>query len=369
MGNERYIKKFNGGNDNGEIGGKRAAKNGGMGASYGRRNGYSKNDGGAKREASQSFGGYKNNKVKRAGGNSNYAERRGKFQKINNEATDKYAKTHTEDVDDVIVALDPELDDRSETLESDSFEQLTAENCENIVAGRNAVAELVRSERDVDKIFVKDGEWNGSIKKIVFEAKERGIPIVSAGKTKLDSLAGNIPHQGIVAIAAEKQYCTVEDIIEYARSKGEEPFIVIADGINDPHNLGTLIRVADGAGCHGLIIPKRRNATLTPTVGKASAGALSHLMIARASSISATVDKLKKLGVWVYSAEAGGSDYSETEIATPAAFVFGSEGEGVSRAVKGNSDVIISIPMRGHVNSLNVSSAAAVILFHAAKYF
>lgn len=251
----------------------------------------------------------------------------------------------------------------------DNDELYTAENCENIVAGRNAVAELIRSERDVDKIFVKDGEWEGAIKSIVFEAKNRGIPIVSAGRQKLDKLSGNVAHQGIVAIAAEKQYCSVEDIIENARSKGEEPFIAIADGINDPRNLGTLIRVADGAGCHGLIIPKRHSATLTAIVAKSSAGALSHLPIAKVTNLNSAIDKLKKEGIWIYSAEAGGSLFTETEIATPAAFVFGSEGEGVSRIIKENSDVILSIPMRGHVNSLNVSSAAAVILFHAQRFF
>ena len=252
--------------------------------------------------------------------------------------------------------------------EEEVFDEATL-NTENAVAGRNAVAELVRSGRDVDKIFVKDGEWEGAIKEIVALAKERGIPVVEAGKQKLDKLCGGVTHQGIVAIAAEKQYCTVEDILQIARDKGEQPFIVIADGINDPHNLGTLIRVADGAGCHGLIIPKRRSATLTAVVSKASAGALAHLPVAKVTNINSTIEMLKKEGLWIYAAEAGGVDLAETEIATPAAFIFGSEGEGVSRLVKENSDVILSIPMRGKVNSLNVSSAAAVVLFHASRAF
>jgi 23S rRNA (guanosine2251-2'-O)-methyltransferase len=242
-------------------------------------------------------------------------------------------------------------------------------NTENAVAGRNAVAELIRSGRDVDKVFVKDGEWEGAIKEIVALAKERGIPVAMAGKPKLDKLCGGVTHQGIVAIAAEKQYCSVEDILKIARDKGEQPFIVIADGINDPHNLGTLIRVADGAGCHGLIIPKRRNATLTAVVSKASAGALAHLPVAKVTNINSTIEMLKKEGLWIYAAEAGGQDLASTDIATPAAFIFGSEGEGVSRLVKENSDVILSIPMRGKVNSLNVSSAAAVVLFHASRAF
>ena len=255
-----------------------------------------------------------------------------------------------------------------EVREDENFDEATL-NTENAVAGRNAVAELVRSGRDVDKIFVKDGEWEGAIKEIVSLAKERGIPVVEAGKQKLDKLCGGVTHQGIVAIAAEKQYCSVEDILQIARDKGEQPFIVIADGINDPHNLGTLIRVADGAGCHGLIIPKRRSATLTAVVSKASAGALAHLPVAKVTNINSTIEMLKKEGLWIYAAEAGGVDLAKTEIATPAAFIFGSEGEGVSRLVKENSDVILSIPMRGKVNSLNVSSAAAVVLFHASRAF
>ena len=260
-------------------------------------------------------------------------------------------------------------DSRREEPVAELFEESGNEASENAVAGRNAVAELVRSGRDIDKIFVKDGEWAGAIKDIVAEAKERGIPIVEAGKQKLDKLCGGVAHQGIVAIAAEKQYCTVEDILDAAREKGEDPFIVIADGINDPHNLGALIRVADGAGCHGLIIPNRRSATLTAVVSKASAGALAHMPVAKVSNIATAVEQLKKAGVWIYSAEAGGSDYTETEIVTPAAFVFGSEGDGVSRIVKDKSDFILSIPMRGQVNSLNVSSAGAVILFHARRFF
>jgi len=240
---------------------------------------------------------------------------------------------------------------------------------ENIVAGRNAVLELLKSDRDIDKIFIKDGEWEGSIKKIAAEARSRGIPTVSAGKSKLDELSGNINHQGVVALASSVKYYDVKDILAAAEEKGEDPFIVIADGINDPHNLGTLIRVAEGAGCHGMIIPKRRSATLTAVVAKSSAGAVAHLPIARVSNISNAIAELKKAGVWIYAAEAGGKNYDETEIITPAAFILGSEGDGVSRLAKENSDFILSIPMRGKVNSLNVSSAGAVILFHARRFF
>lgn len=243
------------------------------------------------------------------------------------------------------------------------------EPSESTVVGRNAVLELLRSGRDIDKIFIKDGEWEGSIKKIAAEARARGIPTVTAGRARLDELSGGLNHQGVVALAASVTYVSVKDILNAAKEKGEEPFIVIADGINDPHNLGALIRVAEGAGCHGIIIPKRRSATVTAVVAKASAGAVAHLPIARVSSISGAIDELKKAGVWIYAAEAGGKDYDETEIITPAAFILGSEGDGVSRLAKERSDFILSIPMRGKVNSLNVSSAGAVILFYARKFF
>jgi 23S rRNA (guanosine2251-2'-O)-methyltransferase len=243
------------------------------------------------------------------------------------------------------------------------------EMSDNIIVGRNAVLELLKTGRDIDKIFIKDGEWEGSIKKIVAEARERGIPTVKAGRAKLDQMADGLNHQGVIAFAAEVQYCDIKDILAKAKEKGEAPFIVIADGINDPHNLGALIRVAEGAGCHGLIIPKRHSATLTSTVAKASAGAIEHLPIAKVSNISNAIEELKKAGLWIYAAEAGGQEYDKTEIITPAAFVLGSEGEGVSRIVKEKSDFILSIEMKGKVNSLNVSSAAAVILFHARKFF
>jgi 23S rRNA (guanosine2251-2'-O)-methyltransferase len=238
---------------------------------------------------------------------------------------------------------------------------------ENAVVGRNAVSELLKSGRAVDKIFVKDGVWEGSIKEIVAYAKERKVPVVSCGKSKLDKLAPGMAHQGIIAFAPEKEYCSVDDIIEYARSKNEEPFILIADGINDPHNLGALIRCAEAAGCHGLIIPKRRSVTLTATVSKASAGAIEHMLIAKVSNIATTIEELKKKGLWIFTSEAGGTPYYETDFNCACAVVLGSEGNGVSRLIKERSDYIVSIPMYGKVNSLNVSTAASVILCHVAR--
>lgn len=238
---------------------------------------------------------------------------------------------------------------------------------DGLVIGRNAVRELLRSGRAVDKLLVQRGEREGSIVVLVAEAVEMHIPVIEVEKVKLDSMSCGTPHQGVIAMAAEKEYSTVDDILDIARERGEKPLIVISDGICDPYNLGALIRCAEGAGAHGLIIPKRRNAGLTPVVSKASAGAIEHLAVAKVSNIAATVEDLKKKGVWVFAAEAGGQMYYDTDFDLPAAIVFGSEGNGVSQLVKKCCDMTVSIPMYGKVNSLNVSTAAAVILYAAAK--
>lgn len=235
------------------------------------------------------------------------------------------------------------------------------------VAGRNAVRELLRSGRSIDKIFVKAGRREGSLVAIVAEAKKKGIPVSEVAQEKLDQLARGANHQGVVAVAAEKEYTDIDAILDIAAQRGELPLIVVADSIEDPHNLGALIRCAECAGAHGVIIPKRRSAGLTPVVAKASAGALEHMAVARVSNIAQTVTDLKKRGLWVFVAEAGGTPYYETDFHVPAAVVFGSEGEGVSKTVRDKSDFIVSIPMYGKINSLNVSTAASVILCHAAR--
>ena len=235
------------------------------------------------------------------------------------------------------------------------------------VIGRNAVRELLKSGRAVDKILVKKGEHEGSVTVLVAEAIARGIPIVEVEKAKLDAMSGFVPHQGIIAMAAEKEYCTVEDILKIAEERNEKPLIVISDGITDPYNLGALIRCAEGVGAHGIIIPKRRATGLTPLVSKASAGAIEHMAIAKLVNIAATLEILKKNNIWIYAAEAGGKSYYETDFSGGCAIVFGSEGDGVSKIVLDNSDFITSIPMYGHVNSFNVSTAAAVILSEAAR--
>ncbi len=238
---------------------------------------------------------------------------------------------------------------------------------EGLVIGRNAVRELLKTDRTVDKLLVRRGDREGSIVALVAEAVEKNIPIVEVDKNKLDSLAGFVPHQGIIAMVAQKDYCTVEDILAIAAERGETPFIVIADGITDPYNLGALIRCAEGCGAHGLIIPRRRAVGLTALVAKSSAGAMEHMAVAKVANIHQTILDLQKAGIWVYAAEAGGSAHYDTNFGGPCALVMGSEGDGVSRVVKETCDGIVSIPMYGHVNSFNVSTAAAVILAEIAR--
>lgn len=237
-----------------------------------------------------------------------------------------------------------------------------SEATEGMVVGRNAVRELLKSGRTVDKLYVQRGEREGSIVVLVAEAIERKIPVIEADRAKLDKMTDFAVHQGVVAMAAEKEYCTVDDIFSIAEERGEKPFIVIADGITDPHNLGALIRCAEGVGAHGIIIPKRRAVGLTPAVTKASCGAIEHMAVAKVTNLSATVEDLKKKGVWIFTAEAGGEAYYDVDFNCPCALVMGSEGEGVSHIIKENSDYIVSIPMYGKVNSFNVSTAASVLM-------
>ena len=238
---------------------------------------------------------------------------------------------------------------------------------ENVVSGRNAVRELLESGRDVDKIYVSRGEREGSIKQIIGMAIERKIPIVEAEKSKLDAISAASRHQGVVAIAAAREYASIEDIMELARARGEAPFIVVLDGVEDPHNLGAIIRNAECAGAHGVVIRKARSVGITPTVVKASAGAIEHMPVARVTNIGATIDELKKLGLWVYAADMDGEPCYETDMSGGAVIVLGSEGSGISRLVKEKCDFIVTIPLYGSVNSMNVSAAAAVILSEAAR--
>ena len=236
-----------------------------------------------------------------------------------------------------------------------------------MIFGRNPVLELFKSGKNVDKIYVQSGLREGSATKIVAQARNLAIPVVEVSKKKLDELAGGTFHQGVAAMSAVIEYATVEDILEAAKLKEEKPFIIICDSINDPHNLGAIIRTADAAGAHGVIIPKRGSVGVTPTVLKASAGAALHIPVAKVTNLAAAVDFLKKQNIWIYALEANGTPYYKEKFDAAAAFILGSEGEGVSRLLKEKSDFILSIPMYGKVTSLNVSAAAAVIMMEVVK--
>ena len=238
---------------------------------------------------------------------------------------------------------------------------------DNYVYGRNAVKELLGSGRDIEKIYIQSGEREGSINLLIGQASERKIPLIEYDKQKLDKLCQGARHQGIVAVAAEHNYSSVDEILAYAEEKGEKPFVVILDGVEDPHNLGAIIRSAECCGAHGIIIPKRRAVGLTPTVAKASAGAIEHMRVAKVTNISVTIDELKEKGLWIYGADMDGSSLYSTDLKGASAIVMGSEGFGLSRLVKDKCDFIVSIPMYGSVNSMNVSCAAAIILAEAAR--
>lgn len=256
---------------------------------------------------------------------------------------------------------------RRDTAFRAPLETPVPEGSDGVIVGRNAVKELLAGGRAVDKIFVSSGDREGSITVLVAEAIARGIPVIEAERRKLDTLACGERHQGIVAMAAEKEYVSVDDLLEIAAGRGEAPFLVIADKIEDPYNLGAMIRCAEGAGAHGLIIPKRHATGLSAAVTKSSAGAIEHMAVAKVANIAQTVDYLKEKGVWTYAAEAGGQPFYEHDYKTGTAVVFGSEGDGVSPLVKQKCDFAVSIPMYGKVTSFNVSTASAVILCEVAK--
>ncbi|MBR7161690.1 MAG: 23S rRNA (guanosine(2251)-2'-O)-methyltransferase RlmB [Clostridia bacterium] len=237
----------------------------------------------------------------------------------------------------------------------------------SVVVGRNPVMELLKSGRDVEKLYIQRGEREGSITKIFALAKQRNIVISEVDKKRLDELSFGNAHQGVAAVASPVEYKTVKEIVAIAEEKGEKPLIVVCDGVEDPHNLGAIIRCADGAGAHGIIISKRHCPVIGQTVLKSSAGAASYVPIAKVSNIASAVEELKELGVWTYAAEADGVPYKQADFGGACALVLGSEGSGVSRLVREKCDFTVSIPMRGHVNSLNVSTAASVLLFEAAE--
>ena len=239
---------------------------------------------------------------------------------------------------------------------------------ESAVEGRNTVIEALRAGVAIDKIFIVNEEQDQTLKYIAAAARKAGVTVVHADRRKLDSMSSTHSHQGVIAVAACTSTVTVEDILETARNKAEEPLIMICDEISDPHNLGAIIRTCEASGAHGVIIAKRRSAGLTPTVAKASSGAVYHTDIARVTNISAVIDKLKKTGVWVFGAVMdGATPLWEADFKGPAAIVIGSEGAGISRLVREKCDFSVSIPMYGQLSSLNASVSAAIILYEAVR--
>lgn len=233
--------------------------------------------------------------------------------------------------------------------------------------GRNAVLEAFRSGKTIDKLFILDGCQDGPIKSIVREAKKTDAIINYVDKERLDRLAGTGHHQGVVAIGAAYEYAEVEDILATAKEKGEDPFIFILDEIEDPHNLGAIIRTANLAGAHGVIIPKRRAVGLTATVAKTSAGAINYTPVAKVTNISQTIEELKKQGLWFVCADMGGETMYNLNLKGPIGLVIGNEGNGVSRLVKDKCDFIASIPMKGDIDSLNASVAAGVLAYEIVR--
>ncbi len=242
-----------------------------------------------------------------------------------------------------------------------------AEVDECVISGRNAVKELLTGGRDIEKIYIQSGDREGSVNLLIGMASERKIQIVEADKRKLDQLSGGARHQGIVAIAAERNYSTIDEMLAYAEQKGEKPFLILLDGVEDPHNLGAIIRSAECSGVHGVIIPKRRAVGLTATVAKASAGAIEHMRVAKVTNLASTIDELKEKGLWIFGADMGGENFYDLDMNCAVCIVMGSEGFGISRLVKEKCDFIASIPLYGNVNSMNVSCAAAVIMTEAAR--
>jgi len=237
-----------------------------------------------------------------------------------------------------------------------------------IIEGRNAVIEALRAGRAIDKIFIAKGEVDKTLGHIASGAREKGIVVVEADRRKLDFMSRTHAHQGVIALVAVREYCTVEDILAIAQERGESPFVIICDEISDPHNLGAIIRTAECSGAHGVIIPKRRSAGLTTIVDKSSAGAAEHMAIARVPNIPAVIKELKDKGLWIYGTAADGdNDIWHTDFTGAAALVIGSEGDGMGRLVRESCDFIVSLPMKGKIGSLNASAAASIVMYEVLR--
>ena len=239
---------------------------------------------------------------------------------------------------------------------------------EDIIEGRNAVIEALRAGRPIDKIFIAKGERDRTLGHIAARARDAGVPVVEADSRKLDAMSPFGAHQGVIAQAAVRAYCTLEELLAVAHERGETPFLIACDEVSDPHNLGAIIRTAECAGAHGVIIPKRRSAGLTATVDKTSAGAAEHMAVARVANLPSALEALKKQGLWIYGAAAEGSaPLWKTDFTGPVCMVIGSEGDGMGRLVRECCDFTVSIPLLGKVSSLNASAAAAVLMYELVR--
>lgn len=238
---------------------------------------------------------------------------------------------------------------------------------DSLVIGRNAVTELLKSGKEVENVLIAKGEREGSINRILALCKEKKIVVKNVDRKKLDFLAPGGNHQGVVANIPAHEYSTVDDILTYAENKGEAPFIIMCDEIEDSHNLGAIIRTAEACGAHGIIIPKRRNVGLNYIVAKTSCGALEYVKVARVTNLASTIDELKKKNIWIYAADMDGQRWDKTDFSGGCCLVVGSEGNGVGRLIKEKCDVTVSLPMMGKVNSLNASVAAGVLMYEITK--
>ena len=242
------------------------------------------------------------------------------------------------------------------------------EETEGQLEGRNALTEALKSGRTIDKVFIAAGETDQALQRLAAQAKQAGAVVVPVDRRKLDYMSTTGAHQGVIALAAAREYCTIDDILQEAADRAEAPLIVICDELTDPHNLGAVLRSAECAGAHGVIIPKRRSVGLTATVAKAAAGAVEYMKVARVTNINAAIEELKQKGVWVFGTAAEGSiPMYQADLTGPAAVVIGSEGDGMSRLVRQNCDVIVHIPMKGRITSLNASCAASILLYEAVR--
>ncbi len=238
-----------------------------------------------------------------------------------------------------------------------------AQEKQDLIIGRNAVSEVLKSGREIDTLYILRGEKNPAITRLASVCRENGGVVKEVERKKLDFLCGGANHQGVAAFVAAHAYASVEDILDFAREKNEPPFIIVCDELEDPHNLGAIIRTAEAAGAHGVIIPKRRSASLSFAVGKTSAGALEYMRVARVANLPATLETLKAAGCWVYGADMDGEDYRQTDFSGAVALVVGSEGKGIGRLVREKCDFIVSLPMKGKINSLNASVAAGILMY------